>query len=589
MDKKHFNLYDTLYKTKDKIRCIGFENIVVKGIIALIFASLLQMLIIQVNFTEFQFWKNANILLFIGSMIVSFIILLITGKPIIDKLLFIWSALLYCLFAIVENKDIYFAIGCCVVMGVVILYAFTADMHFEISKVSTMTILSVLAIGSILFIGGITTVRYLSHWTPNYDFGIFAQMYTYMKETFMPMTTCERDMLVSHFYVHFSPIFYVLLPIYYVFPSPVTLMFGQALVIASGLIPLYLLTKKYHFSNIVTILISLIYILLPSLVGGSFYYIHENQFLTPLILWLFYFIEKNNGVGTVSFALLVMLVKEDAPVYVAFVALYFILSKRNVKKGAVLLVLSIVYFITVIKLLSIFGEGAMFNRFDNYNYDQSGSVLTLIKAVLLNPIYVIRECFKEKKFLFMVQMFLPMAFVPLMINKPSKLILLCPLILINLMPDYGYMYNVGYQYTYGSSAFLIYLFIINYVTIKKPWNKKILMIAVMSSIILFTSQYFDKINTFRSYLDNIEEHKTIDSALDMIPEDASVKASTFLVANLFDHKELYELETTKHETEYVVLDLRYESKEHKVEQYQNDQYETIFLKDNIIGVFRKKL
>ena len=54
------------------------------------------------------------------------------------------------------------------------------------------------------------------------------------------MTTSERNGLLSHFAVHLSPIWYVLLPFYCLFPSPYTLQAGQAVILASGLIPLYL-------------------------------------------------------------------------------------------------------------------------------------------------------------------------------------------------------------------------------------------------------------------------------------------------------------------------------------------------------------
>lgn len=48
------------------------------------------------------------------------------------------------------------------------------------------------------------------------------------------MTTCERDRVLSHFAVHVSPIYYLFLPFYALFPLPVTLEVLQALLLASG-------------------------------------------------------------------------------------------------------------------------------------------------------------------------------------------------------------------------------------------------------------------------------------------------------------------------------------------------------------------
>nr|WP_289707141.1 DUF2079 domain-containing protein [Enterocloster clostridioformis] len=63
-----------------------------------------------------------------------------------------------------------------------------------------------------------------------------------MDKCLSPLTTCERDGLLSHFAVHLSPVFYVLLPFYKLVPRPETLLVLQSLVVISGMVPLCLLT-----------------------------------------------------------------------------------------------------------------------------------------------------------------------------------------------------------------------------------------------------------------------------------------------------------------------------------------------------------
>ena len=67
-----------------------------------------------------------------------------------------------------------------------------------------VALLSVLMIFTAGFIGTYTVIRYLTYSSP-LDFGIFSQMFYYMKHTFTMKTTCERDMLMSHMKVHISP------------------------------------------------------------------------------------------------------------------------------------------------------------------------------------------------------------------------------------------------------------------------------------------------------------------------------------------------------------------------------------------------
>ena len=84
-----------------------------------------------------------------------------------------------------------------------------------------------------------TVARIFCFSTPTYDFGIFAQMFHSMKTTGLPVTTLERAGEVSHFAVHVSPIYYLILPFYFIFPYPATLQVAQAAILASAVIPLW--------------------------------------------------------------------------------------------------------------------------------------------------------------------------------------------------------------------------------------------------------------------------------------------------------------------------------------------------------------
>ena len=61
------------------------------------------------------------------------------------------------------------------------------------------------------------------------------------------------------------------------------------------------------------------------------------------------------------------------------------------------------------------------------------------------------------------------------------------------------------------------------------------------------------------------------------------------MASLYDHREVYEFESTKHrdEVEYIVLDLRISSDDFSVDDYLNNPiYETVENKPGYIAIFR---
>ena len=212
------------------------------------------------------------------------------------------------------------------------------------------------------FTAGAMAMRYFNLYTPCFDFGIFTQMFENMKDGVGPVTTVERNYELSHFAVHFSPAYYLMLPFYLIYPHPVTLQILQGLFVTSGIIPVFLIARKYGFSKIHSALISAIYALYPAFTGGCTYDMHENCMLPALILWLIWAIEREKTIPIFVFALLTLTVKEDAAVYVAVIALYLLLSDRSkkIRKLSVFILAgAIVYFLCACLYLNSNGLGIM--------------------------------------------------------------------------------------------------------------------------------------------------------------------------------------------------------------------------------------
>ncbi len=578
-------------KIKEKIVALGYENTIARLLIAWFGVACFELINSEYNFYAFEFFNDIKMTFYIMFIAIVFIILSVVNKPKLDKILLFFTTLIYGSAAVIQDNRLYFTIGMCIFMGAVTVYCTGDWIKINLKKVPTILIIVLLGLLFTLFTGLLTSFKYLLHLTPCYDFGIFTQMFNYMKETFQPLTTCERDKLLSHFAVHFSPIYYLLLPFFYLFPSPVTLLIGQGAIIASGLIPLYLICKKYKFSNGATVLFALCYVLLPSMANGCFYYLHENKFLTAIILWLLYTLEKDKWVPTIIFTILLCAVKEDAPVYAAIIGLYFIMSRRRVSKGAGIMGFAIVYFVVVSYFMSKYGLGTMNYRYNNFIYDNSDSLVTVIKAVILNPIYAVYESFDEEKIKFILQMLVPIAFMPLMSKKPSRIILFIPFFLINIMTDYIYQFDINFQYTYGSAALLIYLMVINYNDMKPEFRSKVLAVAATSSILMFMCNSYYRLDGIEQFKNDMKNGKVdvINESLELIPEDASIAATTFFVPALFEHREVYEYDSTNNKdiVEYIVLDMRFGNDKYPVSDYLNNpDYEVIVNHEGTIAIFR---
>ncbi len=441
-------------------------------------------------------------------------------------------------------------------------------------------------------IGGITCYRYLTFSSPNFDFGIFVNMFHHMKETGLPFVTSERDVLLSHFVVHISPIFYLILPIYYIFPSPLTLQVAQAVVLASGIVPVVLLCRHFKLSGKATVLLSLIYALYPAITAGTFYDMHENCFLTPLLLWLFFFFEKEKYIPMYVFALLTLAVKEDAAIYIVLFALFVIFSKKKYVHGAALALGAIAYFAIALGILESsadkFAEfyansspnpaisGPMVNRFNNLMINKEDGLMGVLKTALTNPGYLLTQLFTTnsngwEKIRYFLEMMLPLGFIPFCTKKPSRWLLIAPL-LMNLLTRYQYQYDIGYQYNFAISAFLIYATIMNIPDLKSPTRKTLITIATVACCCIYITTAIANFDKYQKrWSENKDYYKEIDEVLDTIPEDASVTASAFLVPHLADRDVIYQ--TTYHlydsDVDYVVIDMRYEKERARIFKFKN--------------------
>lgn len=420
------------------------------------------------------------------------------------------------------------------------------------------------AVCTVFFCGCVTALsvyRYLTYSAPNFDFGIFCNMYYNMRESFRPLVSCERDRILSHFAVHFSPALYVFLPVYFIFPSPVTVAVCQTIAIYSGIIPFLLIMKNRNISPKIMCALSVMYLGNAAFGGGCLYDFHENCLLVPFLMWMFYFYEKKKFPAMLIFALLTLMVKEDAFVYVAVFAVYTIIADKQYIKGTGLLLFAGIYFIGACYYINNFGMGIMSDRFSSMINGNEG-LLGMVKTVLFNPQYSVKQIFLTKdtsaeKLFYFIQIFAPLAFIPFFTKKKARLILVLP-VLLNLFTSYVYQYNITFQYSFGITTLLLYLSVMNVQDMpEKTRNFTSVTAAGLSAMLFFMIVVPAATADFKMYAANKEMYEEMNEVLETIPDDAPVCASTFLIPHLSEREVLYETYyTNRNDFEYVIFDMR---------------------------------
>ena len=157
--------------------------------------------------------------------------------------------------------------------------------------------------------------------------------------------------------------------------------------------------------------------------------------------------------------------------------------------------------------------------------------MTVVKSVILNPLKAIYECVDSEKLCFTAITLLPLLGLPLLTRRYERYILLIPYVLVNLMPDYPYQHDIFFQYTFGSTAFLVYLAAVNLADWKIRWQRTLGLIAAVIvcavcfsiAVVPVAVSYPSQAVRYHGYYQNIR------NTLDTMPENASV-AAAWLIA-----------------------------------------------------------
>lgn len=555
-------------------------------IAAFCIASTVEVLAQEGAFSAISFVSDVNLMRFV--MICLIVTLVLWAMSVIIKqgalitYTLLAGALSLSLCMAFYMHDLYLSAGVLVVMLIICRWLVTDDKlllsQLNLSRKATFVYCVALFALSTAILGYFTVMRHYSYSTSNYDFGIFTQMFESMRKTGLPTTTLERNRELSHFAVHFSPIYYLILPGYMIFQSPEYLLVMQAALIAAGLFPLLGICRRLNLSGKVTAAILTVYALMPAMTNTQFYDFHENAFLPVMILCTCYFMVREKTLPMFGFALLTLCVKEDAAIYIIAIALYMIVGRKNYLKGALMLIMSGVYFVAVTSVMSAFGEGIMSGRLDNYypaNADKSFA--TVIKTCFTGISYFIAQVFTKDKIIFIIYMLAPILFAPLLSKKISTLLLLVPMVVINLMPSWPYQYDIGFQYAFGPAALIIFAAALSFKEMKPKTRRMALMLSLCVCVVFAAQLTANKcVNYSKSARNGAAVFKATTECINSIPEDASVTATTFFTPWLYRHETVFMAPYTSEEnyrTEYVLIDARTNAEEtEKIEQYMGNDY-----------------
>lgn len=194
---------------------------------------------------------------------------------------------------------------------------------------------------------------------------------------------------------HFTPNLLLFLPLYFLFPSPATLVLIQSLLITGAGIVLYFLAREYleHFISLLIVVsfYGAIAVFVPTL--SNF----DNISQLPIITFsLLLSIEKRRWWLVTLFALLLLGIRQEAGLNLFGIGVYLIISRRYPRQGVLMCVFSFIYMIFVTNLImpqftEDIGQRLMVDKFGQYLKGDNPSTLAVIWGMVSQPWLVVWE------------------------------------------------------------------------------------------------------------------------------------------------------------------------------------------------------
>lgn len=420
-------------------------------------------------------------------------------------------------------------------------------------------VLGVLVVGYVVIIGAVVCLRHLALQSHGYDLGIFGQtMWSGANGLGLHSSILGRHFLGEHF----SPILYLLVPGYSIWPTPMYLVLVQTIALSLAAIPLYSLASMEMQSRNWGLLFSFLYLAYQPMRNVNLYDFHPIALATPILMLAFYLLHKKRNIALLITLCAALACKEEVTEIVFVFGVYAFLVQRRRTLGAALALSGIAMFFALIFHVIPAIREAPYGFAGRYSY-LGEDVSSILITLTTRPLYVLRHVVTLGKAEYLWDVFGPLGFLSL--ASPTHLLLTAPTLIQNLLSESGPQCSIAFQYTSPLTPFVFIsaVFGVRGVLLRRSSAGAEGMLnghrqrSLAAVLLLMTLTLFGKSPAWRirEYRATEYSHYMLSQVLPRIPSQASVSAQGPFVAHLTNRERLYEFPAVK-DADYILLDSR---------------------------------
>lgn len=281
--------------------------------------------------------------------------------------------------------------------------------------------------------------HYAMFYADTYDLGQYDQTLWLISRGFYAYSTGMGLHILGN---HGAFILYPLAALYWIASDVRFLLIVQTIIIALGVVPIYLIAKA-HDRPLVGLIVAIAYLLHPATINMNLFDFHPDTLAATALLFAIWAAERRRW-WIVGIACLIILgAKENFALTVAFFG-FWLICRRLWRPGVVLLLVGTAWFFfaTRVMLPAFNGqqEALHLSRFSQFG----NSMQQIAAFFLLHPQVILADLLQPAKLYYLAALLLPFAFLPLL--SPRYLILALPALMLNMLSNYDAQQTLIFHY-----------------------------------------------------------------------------------------------------------------------------------------------
>jgi uncharacterized membrane protein len=346
---------------------------------------------------------------------------------------------------------------------------------------------------------------------------------------------------------HFSPVFYLMVPLGWAAPGATGLLVVQTLVLAGGGLAVFGYARNLLGAAPAAGALALLFLVNPSLHGINLRDIHPQAFAITLIIAAALAFDARRYAWCAVALVLTLACREDAAIAVVGFGVWLAAARGRWRLGAAVAVASVLLLAFDLKYLMPLFRGEPYPHLHRYAY-LGASLGEIIVNIVVRPWRWIVVVLTGGKLLYVLVMLLPLGLLPLL--APRALAAVLPALAVNLLSIDPVLVNFRAQYQAFVLPFLMLAAVDGYARIRDWPRARVVLAAGFLASVLLTARTTNDLMVTRWRLDAAQ--RAAHSLMLRIPGEVAVSANERLTPHLATRRQIFIHPTGLGISEYVL-------------------------------------